>query len=569
MWDESLTGPISLIAKPSFLKDHNVVKMFPIKPGDLPNVEVRNFVFITRPNLQLINAIASNIHSDERKNRVYRKNFYLYFLPGKSLLCENQLKSKGVFGSFQLIDNFKCQLFPFDSDVISMEYCDAYKELYIEGDLSCLYQSATALCTLQKLYGKIPKIVGKGKFAEKVKDLAKAMAVIDNIDANDKGAIDQLIILDRSIDVLSALATQLTYEGLVDEFYGINNTTVNFPADKFASPSEDVSFSRVAASSEKKQVILNSREELYVELRDKNFNAVGPVLSRLAKTITTAANERHGEKTIQELKKIVETLPKLKSNEQSLATHTTIAGLIKNHISQYDFLDELSCEQDFMMCVDLDRSSDFIEEMICKQKPIEKVLRLICMQSSAGNGLKQKVLDGYKKEIIHSYGIESLLKIGKLEKAGLIRLQTGSRSYNILRKTLNLTVEDFQEVAPKDISYVHSFYAPLSIRIIEQSLKPLGWSGLNDILSCIPEPSFEDYQLSKISSTGRRDSLTSEISQNDIPRMIMVFFVGGCTFAEISALRFIAQQEENNVEFVIVTTKIINKNSFISSIIDH
>lgn len=455
MWDESLTWPKSLIAKPSLLKDHNVVKMFLIKPGDLPNVEVRNFVFITRPNLQLINAIASNVHSDERKNRVYRKNFYLYFLPGKTLLCENQLKAKGVFGSFQVIDNLKCQLFPFDSDIVSMEYCNAYKELYIEGDLSCLYQSAKALCTLQKLYGKIPKIVGKGKFAEKVKELTKTMALNENIEANDKGVIDQLIILDRSIDVLSALATQLTYEGLIDEFYGINNTTVNFPADSFASPTEDVSFSRVAASTEKKQIMLNSREVLYAELRDKNFNAVGPVLSRLAKTITTAANERHGEKTIQELKKIVETLPKLKANEMSLATHTTIAGLIKNHISQYDFLEELSCEQDFMMCVDLDKSSEFIEEMICKQKPVEKVLRLICMQSSAGNGLKQKVLDGYKKEMIHSYGMEPMLKFGKLEKAGLIRLQTGSRSYNILRKTLNLTVEDFQEVAPKDISYVH------------------------------------------------------------------------------------------------------------------
>lgn len=569
MWDESLTGPASLIAKPSFLKDRNVVKMFPIKPGDLPNVEVRNFIFITKPNLQLMNAIASNIHSDERKNRVYQKNFYLYFLPMKSLLCENQLKSKGVFGSFQVIDNFKCQLFPFDSDVLSMEYCDTYKELYVEGDLTCLHQSAKALCTIQKLYGKIPKINGKGKFAEKVKELAKTMILNENVGGSDKGAIDQLIILDRSVDVMSALATQLTYEGLIDEFYGINNTTVNFPAEKFASPSDDVNFSRVASSSEKKQIMLNSKEELYVELRDKNFNAVGPVLSRLAKTITTAANERHGEKTIQELKKIVETLPKLKANEMSLANHTTIASLIKDHISQYDFLDELSCEQDFMMCVDLDKPSEFIEGMICKQKPIEKVLRLICMQSAAGNGLKQKVLEGYKKEIIHSYGIEALLKVGKLEKSGLLRSQTGSRSYNILRKTLNLTVEDFQEVAPKDISYVHSFYAPLSIRIVEQSLKPLGWSGLNDILSCIPEPSFEDYQLPNSSSAGRRDSLTSEISQSDIPRVILVFFVGGCTFAEISALRFLSQQEENNVEFVVATTRIINKHSFLSSIIEH
>ncbi|CAO1441626.1 unnamed protein product [Diamesa serratosioi] len=572
LWDETLVGPASLIAKPAFLKDHNVVNMFPIKAGDLPNVDVRNFIFITRPNLQLMNAISSNIHSDERKNRVYRKNFYLYFLPKKSLLCENLLKSKGVFGSFQLIDNFKCQLFPFDSDLVSMEYVNAYKELYIEGDLTCLHQSAAAICTLQKLYGKIPKIMGKGKYAQKVCELAKTMTLNEttgNI-ANEKGSIDQLIIIDRSIDIMSALATQLTYEGLIDEHYGINNTTVNFPAEKFSSSDDGMSFSKATFSTEKKQIILNSKEELYMELRDKNFNAVGPVLSRLAKTITSAANERHGEKTIQELKLIVEKLPKLKANELSFATHTTIASIIKEHISQYSFLDELSCEQDFMMCVDLDKPNDFIECMIAKLQPIEKVLRLICMQCTAGNGLKPKVLDYYKREIVQSYGIESLLKIGRLEKAGLIKLQSGARSYNILRKTLNLTVEDFMEVAPKDISFVHSFYAPLTIRIVEQSLKPLGWSGLNDILSCIQEPSFEDYQLYNSSNgfSGRRDSLTSEISQSDIPRVILVFFVGGCTFAEITALRFLSQQDEHNVEFVIATTKLINKNNFLSSIID-
>jgi vacuolar protein sorting-associated protein 33A len=566
MWDESLTGPVSLIAKPTLLKDMSVVKMFPITPGDLPNVDVRNFIFITRPSLQTMNAIASNVHSDEKKNRMYRKNFYLYFLPSKSLLCENQLKTKGVFGSFQIIDEFKCQLFPFDSDVLSMEYIDAFKQLHIEGDLTCLHHSAKALCLIQKMYGRIPKIIGKGKFSEKVKELMKSM-MSNEKSSNEKGSIDQLIILDRSIDIISVLATQLTYEGLIDEFYGINNTTTHFPADKFTTPEDESGFSR-APSNEKKQVMLNSREELYVELRDKNFNAVGPVLSRLAKQITTAANERHGEKSIEELKKFVSTLPKLKSDEKSLATHTTIAGLIKEKISQYEFLDELSCEQDFMMCTNLDKSSEFIEGLICAQKPLEVILRLICIQSAASSGLKPKVLEGYKREIVHSYGIDSLLTIGKLEKAGLIKLQGGSRSYNILRKTLNLTVEDFQEVNPKDISYVHSFYAPLTVRIVEHSLRPLGWSGLHDILSCIPEPTFEDFPGPHFISTGRRDSLTSEISQSDIPKVILVFFIGGCTFAEISALRFLSQQDENNVEFVIVTTKIVNKSSFLSSIMN-
>lgn len=125
------------------------------------------------------------------------------------------------------------------------------------------------------------------------------------------------------------------------------------------------------------------------------------------------------------------------------------------------------------------------------------------------------------------------------------------------------------EVSPRDISYVHTLYAPLSIRIIEQSLRPLGWQSLNDVISCLPGPTFEDYQSPLNSSTiVRRGSLSSEISQSDVARVILVFFIGGCTFAEIAALRFLAKQDDSNVEFVIATTKLINKNTFLDSFME-
>lgn len=88
--------------------------------------------------------------------------------------------------------------------------------MYIEGDPTCLYQSACALIKLQQLYGRIPKVYGKGNFAQKVWDLTKTMGKQETDMMNgDKGAIDQLIIIDRSIDLMSVLTTQLTYEGLI------------------------------------------------------------------------------------------------------------------------------------------------------------------------------------------------------------------------------------------------------------------------------------------------------------------------------------------------------------------
>lgn len=35
--------------------------------------------------------------------------------------------------------------------------------------------------------------------------------------------IDQLILIDRSVDLITPLATQLTYDGLIDQFFTINN----------------------------------------------------------------------------------------------------------------------------------------------------------------------------------------------------------------------------------------------------------------------------------------------------------------------------------------------------------
>lgn len=131
-------------------------------------------------------------------------------------------------------------------------------------------------------------------------------------------------------------------------------------------------------------------------------------------------------------------------------------------------------------------------------------------------------------------------------------------------------MDDSEEKSPTDISYVHTFYAPLTIRIVERALKPNGWQSLNDILSTIPGPTFEAFQSNDASnnSSGRRGSFSSEISQSDTPKVILVFFLGGCTFAEISALRFLSRQDDNNVEFVIATTKLINKNTFLDNLIE-
>lgn len=188
----------------------------------------------------------------------------------------------------------------------------------------------------------------------------------------------------------------------------------------------------------------------------------------------------------------------------SLYVDTTIAEMIKDVTDSSTFLESLQVEQELLNCIDTDKPNAYIEDMIARQQPLLKVLRLLCIQSLTNSGLKPKLLDYYKREIIHTYGFQHLPTILNFERAGLLRQQQSVRQYAVLRKTLRLTVEDESEIAPKDISYVHSIYAPLSVRLAEQLVQPNGWQRLNDVMGLLPGPTVSSVPYNVSSSLARR-----------------------------------------------------------------
>ena len=177
--------------------------------------------------------------------------------------------------------------------------------------------------------------------------------------------------------------------------------------------------------------------------------------------------------------------------------------MIKEVTDSANFLETLQVEQELLNCIDTEKANTYIEDLIAQQEPLIKVLRLICIQSLTNSGLKQKLLDYYKREIVQTYGFQHLPTLLNLEKVGLLKVQQPARQYSVLRKALRLTVEDESEIAPKDISYVHSIYAPLSVRLAEQLVQPGGWQGLNDILGLLPGPAISSISQ-KSAPTGRR-----------------------------------------------------------------
>uniref|UniRef100_A0A8C7CXE9 Vacuolar protein sorting-associated protein 33A n=1 Tax=Oncorhynchus kisutch TaxID=8019 RepID=A0A8C7CXE9_ONCKI len=592
VWDEYLTGPFGLIAQYSLLKEHEVEKMFTLKGGRLPAADVKNIIFFVRPRLELMDIIAENVISEDKMHSP--RDFHILFVPRRSMLCEQRLKEQGVLGSFINIDEYILDLIPYDGDLLSMESEGAFRECYLESDQTSLYHTAKGLMTLQALYGTIPQIFGKGECARHVANMMLRMKrEFAGSQTQILPVFDSLLLLDRNIDLLTPLATQLTYEGLIDEVYGITNGYAKLPPEKFAAQKKQGEVGK-DLPTEPKKMQLNSAEELYAEIRDKNFNAIGAALSKKAKIISAAFEERHNAKTVGEIKQFVSQLPHMQAARSSLANHTSIAELIKDITSEKNslysfsfhvqlttlhssfiylfylyltrqvtseaFFDNLTVEQEFMTGVDTDKVNTYIEDCIAQKDPLIKILRLVCMQSVCNNGLKQKILDYYKREILQTYGYEHMLTLNNLEKTGLLKPQTSTRNnYPTIRKTLKLWMEDANEQNPNDISYVYSGYAPLSIRLTQVLARP-GWRSIEEVLKMLPGPHFEERQQLPAGLHKKR--------QQGENRTTLVFFLGGVTYAEVAALRFLSQMEDGGTEYIIATTKLINGTSWIKSLMD-
>ncbi|PFX32978.1 Vacuolar protein sorting-associated protein 33A [Stylophora pistillata] len=304
--------------------------------------------------------LLEKLSGEEGKTESKKKEFTILFVPRKTLLCQRKLEELKV--SFINIDEYPLELIPLDGDVLSLEMESSFKECYLENDFTSLFYVANSLMTLQTLYGTIPKIYAKGKMSKHVLDMMmrKKREAADT-ENQVSPQIDTLLLIDRNVDLLTPLFTQLTYEGLIDELYGIHHTTAKFPSERFPQTEEKGPGGlQQQQPSGPKKVVLNSSDELFYDIRDLNFSAVGIHLSRRAKQISAAFElcsgfsfsmdillhqEHKSAKTVGEMKQYVQRIPFMQRAKASLATHTTIAEMIKEQTDPEEFRERIQVEQ--------------------------------------------------------------------------------------------------------------------------------------------------------------------------------------------------------------------------------
>lgn len=553
--DQKLGGSLSLIIQSSLLKEHGV-ELRHLAPEPI-QTDCTKVIYLLRAQLDLMKFISSHIQSDIAKG--IQREYYLYFVPRRSVACEKILEEEKVH-HLLVVGEYPLYMVPMDEDVLSFELDLAYRECQVDGDTSALWHIAKAIHKLEFSFGVIPNVRAKGRASVRVADILSSMQAEEAVNSADMGVpeINTLILLDREVDMVTPMCSQLTYEGLVDEFLHVNNGSVEL----------DASIMGVQQEGKKIKVPLNSSDKLFKEIRDLNFEVVVQVLRQKATSMKQDYREMTTTtQTVSELKDFVKKLNSL----PEMTRHINLAQHLSTFTSKPSFLGRLDMEHTIVEAQSYDICFEYIEEMIHKQEPLVNVLRLLILFSVTNTGLPKKHFDYLRRELLHSYGFEHMATLNNLEKAGLLKKQESKSNWLTIKRALQLVVDDIDTANPNDIAYVFSGYAPLSIRLVQQAIRS-GWRPIEEILKTLPGPHSE-IKRGGFSSSPSFDALPGVPASADKVAdgrrsLVLVVFIGGVTFAEISALRFLSAQEGMAYDLIVGTTKIVSGHTLAETFIE-
>ncbi|KAK5663360.1 hypothetical protein OQA88_3788 [Cercophora sp. LCS_1] len=614
--EKSLAGPLGVIVKASTLRDYGVDNFFFLENKNTDSSQ-RNVVFIARgESAKHAHAIADQIRRLHRESQSPHE-FHVFWVPRRTLLSDKVLEEAGVLGDTNVAE-LPLYFFPLERDLLSLELDDSFRDLYLSKGPTSVFLLSKALMGIQQKHGLFPRIIGKGDNAKRVAELLSRMRqellAGEDVNETDKVGLtpstttESVIIIDREVDFVTPLLTQLTYEGLIDEVFGIqhNQTDVDstivgaqVPAAQGASAAAPSS-----AQTRKRKIQLDSSDKLYDQLRDANFAIVGGLLHKIARRLQSDYESRHSSKTTAELKAFVQKLPGYQAEQQSLKIHTGLTEEIMKHTRTENFNKLLEVQQNLAAGADPSSQFEAIEELIARDTPLPEVLRLLCIYSCISGGIKSKEMDHFRRLILQGYGYQHLLTLHNLERfqmflprssplASMIPMTGASgpigtkTNYTYLRKQLRLIVDEVNEQDPNDVAYVYSGYAPLSVRLVQCVLQKQyllsitrgngitgaagpaaggaqGWRGFDEAVKHARGQTFDEVQKGEDKAVRARALL----SGNGEKKTVFVVFVGGISFTEIAALRFIAKQEEGRRNIVICTTSIISGNRMMDAAIE-
>lgn len=544
--------------------------------------------------------------------------------------------SRSISGS-KLVRLFPCNIHmaPVDSCVLSMFLSNSFEEFYADGDpmLSWFFAKAVEYLEYRMLDGAIPRVTclghlsrfisealirGRRDFAADLivwgaersnassdipfltDELIRSKAWIrrppDSATANDvtldpelfkeqkkilglSTVLDEAIFIDRFVDMVTPMCLNFTYEGLLDNAFGVVQERVNVPPGIIDGNSGTGSaiydqyrnnfLTDDSSSNIFNDTLVQLSSPLYKEIRWLNYADAGMYLHQRALQVQKGY-ERGQLNTIGEMGEFVKKFKTLQQEHSELAVHVNLMSWLSSRING-SITQQLHQLEDYILqsSPDIkvedsklasltakifnkasDRCVDMFLDIIYSNAEIRQIYRLLILLSQTRNGIKASQLQSIKKAIVDQYGFQQLLVFHQLEKMGLITVNDvpdGMR-WTRLCKKLNLLVD--RDTSASDYSVIFGGYAPISLRLLQLLLLSQNVTTIRSELGLLSCP---------VAVLKQKNLLQSQT--NGHARYKLFGMIGGVTLGEIAS--FMSMNQKSNQRMLLLTTNVANINSFI------
>ena len=539
-----------ILAKPCLHQINYITKFDKVQKRKVKKIEILNenisesfentplIIYIIPPELNFLKIIEN--HLLKTKNKL-KKQFHIIFIPQITNECLSFIKSSNIKHYFKL-DNLNIDIFYLDKDLLSLEDHYAFYNLYVKEDLNILSILSKCIIKYEAIFGKIKYKYYIGNNAKKLNQLI--LNEEENLSLEENNIPETLgcFILDRNVDMVTPFCSNFIYEGLIDENFGINFNSIKISSKILEKEKEEII-----------RIDLSENDKFYTNIKDYNFSKIRVYLPNRLSEHSKILEE--GKKKMDDMKKIRENLEKvklIKEERNSLTTHINLADYIAQKQKEPNAKNYLVMEQSILAGDISNEAYEFIDNELTKKSEEFNLLKILCLICNLKNGIKSRIYDQIKREFFQIYGFQELFLWNNLEKANILKNPEGSNYYMDIDRKLKLIYEDVNLNEPNDISYSYSGYAPISIRLIERAVTK-GWKSIEDILYKLPG----EYNFPKDESEIVKES-------KDIKYFLLVF-IGGITYGELSAVRYLNKKLKNK-KFIIMTTGMINYKKIFNSL---
>ena len=478
----------------------------------------------------------------------------IIFIPGESYEIIEYMMGNDLINKFKIL-SFNIDLFPIDNDLLSLEKGNCFREIYIDKDLTSISELANAFVKLESCFGKVKHSYIKGDNAKIFEDLVREKEIENGLKTTNE--ILGMIVLDRSVDFLTPLMTNYTYEGLMDDFFGINLSTIKIKESFIKDPSKK---RRASKNDDKEKLVtyhLNSfMNNFYNQIGCMNYLDANKYINKIRNYYSNIAKEdKSGEK------KTLKQIEKLTSDYWAFMTEIKEPLSINENIIYY-IIDSIYNDKNYTKYIQNEQIlltgkkptnlHLYYEDYISDKRDLYQILKLMVIENLTQGGITN--YEEIKRDILNIYGYQNIFLFRDLENLGWLKGNKGINYSQVLEDLELLRNSNSQKI--EDCSYVMNGFCPISLRLIENAIEGK-WTKIQEIIKKMPGEVSFPFNETEITKP------TQEVNT------IFLVFVGGVTYAEIEGVRYLnkkfkesfdksTSKKPKRLQLIIVTTGILN-----------